>query len=133
MTDMPSLRSKSTRMTGFLERRLLQPSDDGSNELYQIITPSNPAERGAQLSVLLQPGLLEGVMVSLEQAGVVVDERKPDVIRVAPAPLYNTYEEVWQFVNIFREACLKAKGGRASEQSVLVMRGKEEKAWSSVE
>jgi kynureninase len=40
----------------------------------------------------------------LEEAGIVADKRKPDVIRVAPVPLYNTYEEVWNFVQIFKVA-----------------------------
>ena len=51
----------------------------------------------------LNPGLLEAVLQRLEEEGVVVDERKPDVIRVAPAPLYNTFEDVEAFCEHFRE------------------------------
>ena len=65
-----------------------------------LLTPTNPHERGAQISIKLAPGLLDGVLEDLETNGVVIDERKPDVIRVAPAPLYNTFTDVWQFVNI---------------------------------
>lgn len=43
----------------------------------------------------------------LEDAGIVADKRKPDVIRVAPVPLYNTYEDVWNFVEIFKAALAK--------------------------
>lgn len=43
----------------------------------------------------------------LEDAGIVADKRRPDVIRVAPVPLYNTYEEVWNFVEIFKQALAK--------------------------
>ncbi len=48
-------------------------------------------------------------MEMLDEAGIVVDKRKPDVIRVAPVPLYNTYEEVWKFVQIFKKALVKCE------------------------
>ena len=116
-TSMEAIRAKSLKLTGFLENLLLQPPSHGSSNLYHIITPSNAEERGAQLSVRLESGMLEGVMKELEVAGVVVDERKPDVIRVAPAPLYNTFTEVWQFVNIFRAACEKVSSGTKRAQT----------------
>lgn len=110
---MSAIRAKSIALTKYLEDLLLEPSSkstqDDYSELFKIITPSNPAERGAQLSLQLSSGLLEGVLKILEDAGVVVDERKPDVVRVAPAPLYNTYSEVWDFVQIFRAACCQAQ------------------------
>lgn len=123
---MPALRQKSLELTGYLEHLLLKyPLDDTtltssststSNESnkrpYSIITPSNPAERGAQLSILLQPGLLEKVLEILEENGVVIDERKPNVVRVAPAPLYNTFTDVWEFHRIFVMACKEAVGAR---------------------
>ena len=76
-----------------------------SDPPYRIITPRIPSERGAQLSIRLAPGLLDTVMSELKEQGVIVDERKPDVIRVAPAPLYNSYMDVWRFVDVFRRAC----------------------------
>lgn len=113
LTSMSALRTKSIALTKYLQDLLLQPSSSIGNDhisrLYEIITPSNPVERGAQLSVRLKSGLLEGVMELLEEAGVVVDARKPDVVRVAPAPLYNTYTEIWDFVHIFKDACEKVK------------------------
>jgi kynureninase len=48
-------------------------------------------------------------MEMLDDAGIVVDKRKPDVIRVAPMPLYNTYEDVWNFVQIFKAALAKCE------------------------
>lgn len=89
LTAMEQLREKSLRLTGYLEQRLLRYP--GGEPPYRIITPPNPAERGAQLSVLLNPGMLDTVMEVLEDEGVVVDERKPDVVRFAPAPLYNSF------------------------------------------
>jgi kynureninase len=106
LTTMDALRERSLRLTGYLEARLLRY--EGGEAPYTIITPSNPAERGAQLSVLLKPGLLDHVLHHLEENGVVVDERKPDVLRIAPAPLYNAFHDVHRFIVIFHEACRKA-------------------------
>ena len=53
---------------------------------------------------MLLPGKLEAVMKSLTEAGVVVDERKPDVIRISPAPLYNNFQDVWKCVKCLRDA-----------------------------
>ncbi|KAF2453282.1 kynureninase 1 (L-kynurenine hydrolase 1)(Biosynthesis of nicotinic acid protein 5-1) [Lineolata rhizophorae] len=121
-TSMDALREKSVRLTGYLEF-LLTHRVGGTGNVenepeppYEIITPRNPAERGAQLSVRLKEGLLDVVMEILEAEGVVTDERRPDVIRVAPAPLYNTYVDVWRFVKVFKEACRKAKADQNAEK-----------------
>jgi kynureninase len=103
LTTMDALRQRSLRLTGYLEARLLRY--EGGEPPYTIITPANPAERGAQLSVLLKPGLLDSVLHHLEEKGVVVDERKPDVLRIAPAPLYNSFQDIHRFIVIFHEAC----------------------------
>lgn len=106
LTSMDALRQRSLRLTAYLEARLLRW--EGGEPPYTIITPSNPAERGAQLSVLLNPGLLDHVLEYIEDNGVVVDERKPDVLRIAPAPLYNSYWDVHRFITIFQEGCRRA-------------------------
>jgi kynureninase len=112
-TSMAEIRKKSLNLTGYLEHLLCDPQTESSGKRpFSIITPSNPAERGAQLSIRLQPGLLDRVLESLDEDAVIIDERKPDVIRVAPAPLYNTYVEVWRFAQIFHLACDKALRGR---------------------
>ena len=54
--------------------------------------------------MLLKPGLLENVAAKLEEAGIVVDKRKPDVIRVAPVPMYNTFRDVQLFVRVLKQA-----------------------------
>ena len=105
-TTMADIRRRSLALTGYLEDLLLACPE----RPFTIITPSNPAERGAQLSLRLKPGLLDSVLHTLEEHAIVVDERKPDVIRVAPAPLYNTYAEVWEFCQVFLKACAEAKG-----------------------
>jgi kynureninase len=108
---MPALRKKSLALTNYLESLLLDsPSskENNINTLFTLITPSNPEERGAQISIRLEQGLLDTVLEVLEGNSVVIDERKPDVVRVAPAPLYNTFTEVWDFCQIFFQACRKA-------------------------
>lgn len=101
-TSMSDIRAKSVKLTAYLET-LLHASPHYKHG-FSIITPSNPDARGTQLSVLLADGRLDTVSDMLEQAGIVADKRKPGVIRIAPVPLYNTYAEVWSFVQIFNEA-----------------------------
>lgn len=110
---MAQIREKSLQITAYLEQLLLEfPSESLPERPFNIITPSNPAERGAQLSLRLAPGLLDGVLEVLEEHGVVIDERKPDVIRVAPAPMYNSYIDVWEFCQVFLKACQQALDAR---------------------
>lgn len=71
-------------------------------ELIKFITPLKENERGCQVSLLMLEKGRE-VFDALTKAGVMVDWREPDVIRLAPVPLYNTFEEVWQFANILRQ------------------------------
>jgi kynureninase len=83
-------------LTGYLESllRARLPAD------VQILTPSDPQQRGCQLSLRLQRNSQQAraVFESLAAAGFTGDWREPDVIRVAPIPLYNTFVEVWEFV-----------------------------------
>ncbi|MCJ1463697.1 Kynureninase (L-kynurenine hydrolase) [Pseudocyphellaria aurata] len=137
LTSMSAIRAKSVALTKYLEDLLQEPSsanaEKDDTKPFKIITPSSPSERGAQLSVQLNPGLLEGVLKLLEDAGAVVDERKPDVIRVAPAPVYNTFSEVWDFVRIFRDACQKAQTEQIDGvKNVSAFQGQDEKGWSMV-
>ena len=101
---MEQLREKSLKLTGYLEDLLAEMRRAGLARKFSLITPRSTKERGAQLSLRLAPGLLDGVLKSLDSNGVVVDERKPDVIRVAPAPLYNTFEDVWNFCRVLKDA-----------------------------
>jgi kynureninase len=102
---MARLRSKGLVLTAYLEWLLDGILEDGRGEPdFRILTPRNPMERGSQLSLLLRPGLLDRVSSVLAENGVVCDARKPDVIRVAPVPLYCKFEDVWRFVEILRGA-----------------------------
>ncbi|KIW08317.1 kynureninase [Verruconis gallopava] len=103
-TSINALREKSLKLTAYLEKLLKEWPLDSKLRKYTILTPSDPEERGAQLSVRLDEGLLEDVMEVLENEGVVVDERRPNVVRVAPAPLYNSFEDVWRFMVAFEKS-----------------------------
>ncbi|KAG0648212.1 L-kynurenine hydrolase 2 [Hyphodiscus hymeniophilus] len=114
---MAPLRERSLKLTAYLESVL--HSSPFFNAGFKIITPSDPRQRGAQLSLRLGPGLLDVVVKELEKRSVVVDERRPDVIRVAPAPLYNTFKDVFEFRRAFDEAlevAQKAKAGLIQAQ-----------------
>jgi len=99
-TSMTSIRQKSIALTGYLEH-VLQPLVDQGH--FTIITPRATEERGAQLSLFFDETVMMEVYERLGRRGVVCDDRKPNVIRISPAPLYNTFEEIWEFVMIFRE------------------------------
>ena len=87
-----NLRKKSVKLTGYLEFLVDAIGDDR----IRIITPRNPEERGCQLSIQVRSAnkLLH---TRLTEAGVISDWREPDVVRVAPAPLYNSFEDVYHF------------------------------------
>ena len=97
---MDNLRQKSLQLTGYLEF-LIQDLQLGEDAL-EIITPADPQARGCQLSLLVHRKGRE-LFENLSAAGVIGDWREPNVIRVAPVPLYNTFEEVWRFGQLLRE------------------------------
>jgi kynureninase len=92
---MEPLRAKSVRLTSYLEFLL---AEIGSKK-FTVITPRNPDERGCQLSILAHEHPKE-LFSKLKAAGVKCDFREPNVIRVAPTPLYNNFHEVWRFARI---------------------------------
>lgn len=92
---MTSLREKSLRLTGYLEFLL----DELRSTRFEIITPSDPNMRGCQLSLLIPTGAKE-ILDALHREGVTCDFRQPNIIRVAPVPLYNTFHDVWRFTQV---------------------------------
>jgi kynureninase len=95
---MGPLRHKSVRLTGYLEHLLKQEMP----HRLTIITPSDPARRGAQLSLIFDVDV-DAAAAKLASAGVICDVRRPNVIRVAPAPFYNSFTDVYEFVKILKE------------------------------
>ena len=93
------LRAKSVQLTGYLET-LLDQIDD---ERISVITPRDPEQRGCQLSIKVK-NADKSLFDKITSSGVSADWREPDVIRVAPVPLYNSFSDVCKFVSVLREA-----------------------------
>ena len=96
---MPALREKSLLLTGYLE--FLLQELNRAQPRYRVITPTDPADRGCQLSILTGSDGKE-LFDHLSANGAVCDWREPNVIRVAPVPLYNSFEDVWRLAELLR-------------------------------
>lgn len=99
------LRAKSIELTGFLAR-LVEARLAGR---VAIVTPREPAARGNQLSLRITSGAADGrrVFEWLQSAGAICDWREPDLLRVGPTPLYNTFTEAFEFVQLLTEAVME--------------------------
>ncbi|MBI4030520.1 MAG: kynureninase [Proteobacteria bacterium] len=106
---MKNILEKSRKLTGYMEFLL----DSLETDKFKIITPRDPARRGAQLSIVVQENGKQ-VFDALAAAGVIGDWRNPDCIRLTPAPLYNSYEDVYKCVEIFAGALSSIKGGESA-------------------
>ena len=98
---MKTLSEKSKKLTGYLEFLINGINKKKKSKSFEMITPSNPKDRGAQISLLAKHNGKE-LFGKLTQAGVIADWREPNVIRVAPVPLYNSFEDVFRFAEILR-------------------------------
>lgn len=98
---MNRLVTKSRLLTAYLFYILEAINEQQVHSTIELITPSNEKERGCQVSMhMLSDG--RRIFNELTRQGVIADWREPDVIRVAPVPFYNTFEEVWRFGNIIQ-------------------------------
>jgi kynureninase len=95
---MERLRAKSLELTAYLSFLLQQLT----NLRFDVITPMDPAKRGAQLSLYFREHG-KAIHQKMTEAGIIVDYREPGVIRVAPAPLYNSFEDVHRFYHILAD------------------------------
>lgn len=105
---MENLRAKSEKLTAYLEFML----DELNKELpaehqLNLITPRDPGQRGCQLSLLTGAGG-KNLFSFLSDHGVIADWREPNVIRMAPVPLYNSFEDIWNLIQVFRQYYKKA-------------------------
>lgn len=98
-----NLRKKAVKLTGYLEYVIQQVSEKSGDVSFEIITPTNPEERGSQLSILCH-GKGKELFDFLTQNGVIADWREPNVIRVAPVPMYNSFMDVYRFGKILEQA-----------------------------
>lgn len=95
---MDNLRAKAIQLTSYLEfliNSLNQPA-------ISIITPADPQKRGCQLSIRIKNGN-KSIYHKIRESGVILDWREPNIIRAAPTPLYNSYKDVYNFVQRFSE------------------------------
>jgi kynureninase len=100
---------KSRQLTGYLEWQVnhlaILTSTDGTEAgaRWKIVTPTDPTQRGAMLTLQwFSTKMLERVEINLKEVGVMVDICKPDLMRLSPCPLYNTFEDVHKFAHLLK-------------------------------
>jgi kynureninase len=98
-----ALREKSLLLTAYLEYLIKELNQQKSEELFQIITPVDPSIRGCQLSIICKANG-KAMFDYLTEKGVIGDWREPDVIRLSPVPLYNTFTDVYQTGQLLAQA-----------------------------
>jgi kynureninase len=92
---MGRLRAKAVQLTGYAEA-LINAINTKHRVRLEIITPSDPEQRGCQLSIFAH-GMGKDLFDKLTAQGISLDWREPNVIRMAPVPMYNSFEDVWRF------------------------------------
>lgn len=101
---MEALRAKSLKLTAYLEFIIDELNKEYGG--FEIITPRDPQQRGAQLSIFFHKNG-KALFDYLVENGVIGDWREPNVIRIAPVPLYNSFEDVYHFGRLLKEALEK--------------------------
>lgn len=99
------IQAKRQKLTAFLWAILDDVNQTVAGSPITILTPRDPAQQGSQVSLLMQRDG-KNVFDALAAAGIITDWREPDVIRLAPVPLYNTFEEVWRFGHELKKVLL---------------------------
>lgn len=99
---MDRLHQKRNQLSGYLHFILNELNGLGKEKIIEIITPEEENQRGCQVSMLMMRNGKE-IFSELVNQGVIADWREPNVIRVAPVPLYNSFEDVWHFGDIIRK------------------------------
>ena len=105
---MQALREKSRKLTGYLEYTIDALAEQFPDASISIITPRDPQQRGSQISINIA-GRERMLFDDMIAEGVIADFREPCVIRIAPVPLYNSFEDIFTFGKVMQR--LLAKGG----------------------
>jgi kynureninase len=100
------LRAKSELLTGYLEFLINQVNQINGSELFKVITPTNKQERGCQLSIICKQNGKK-TFDYLTENGVIGDWREPNVIRLSPVPLYNSFKQVFEAGRILAASVAK--------------------------
>ena len=95
---MDALREKSEKLTGYFEFLI----NEIGSETIKIITPTNPKERGCQLSIEVK-NANKSLHKKLTENNIITDWREPNVIRCAPTPMYNSFQDVYRMVSKLKE------------------------------
>lgn len=98
---MEALCEKSKKLTGYTFACIQKINEEAGAELIQILTPQNVNERGCQISMVMKKNG-RNVFDALLKNGILTDWREPDVIRIAPVPLYNSYKDVFNFYSTLK-------------------------------
>lgn len=115
---LQNLRAKSLLLTGYLEYLLTTMLADHYNAgHFSILTPTDPNQRGCQLSLDFPERMMD-VFDALHARGVIVDERKPTVIRFAPVPLYNSFTDVYKGVTYLKQAMDQVFGNQGAGRNM---------------
>jgi kynureninase len=101
---MPALRAKSEKLTGYLEFLLNQVPD----QFATIVTPSEPSARGCQLSIRTKDNP-KALMEGLKAIGAICDFREPNIIRLAPTPMYNSFMDVFRLVSLISDYVVRKR------------------------
>lgn len=99
---MEALHQKRKLLSAYLHDMLHQINAQYSDPVIEVITPADEQSRGCQVSMLMHKNG-KAIFNALMEQGVIADWREPNVIRVAPVPLYNSFEDIWQFGRIVKE------------------------------
>jgi kynureninase len=101
---MDRIGQKRNQLTAYLEYLIHLISERNKEKCeFEVITPRSPKQRGAQLSIMAK-GQGRQLFDKLTALGVIADWREPNVIRIAPAPLYNSYEDCFRFAQLLEQA-----------------------------
>ena len=100
---MERLHAKRKILSGYLLFIIDACNDRSGEKIIEVITPRNEAEKGCQVSMLMLKKGKE-IFEALTKQGVITDWREPNVIRIAPVPLYNSFEDVYRFGLIISNA-----------------------------
>jgi len=106
---MSALREKSEKLTGYLEYTIGLLAEEFPSAEIKIFTPSDPAQRGCQISIDVA-GRERKLFDDMIAAGVIADFREPCIIRMAPVPLYNSFEDVFTFGTVMRTLLAQGEG-----------------------
>jgi kynureninase len=101
---MPALRKKSEQLTAYLAFWIQKVNEDLGDELFRIITPADPKARGCQLSLIAKRKGKQ-IFDELVKRRIVGDWREPNVIRISPVPLYNSFQDVYRFGTELADIC----------------------------